>query len=101
MFRFPHRECDNSHKGLVGATEGSDWLGPLCLTANYIAHLFFLSECMHESMWLVNLYFTNDPIQPTSLEEWRHELAGVKRTLGLREQIPNTLEVFLPALAER
>lgn len=80
---------------------GESWLGPLYQSGNRIAHLYWLYERIHTPVWLVNLYFTDDPIGPTSRPEWEREVTKVKAQLGLNRPVPNLIEVYLPALAER
>jgi len=77
---------------------GENWLGPLYQFANRIAHLFFLRERLGTPTWLVNLYFTGDPIGPADRAEWEIAVAGVKTQLGLTSLVPGMVEVFLPAL---
>ena len=80
---------------------GENWLGPLYQSANRIAHLYWLYERIRTPVWLVNLYFTGDPIGPASRPEWEREIAMVKAQLGLERPIPNLIEVYLPALGDR
>lgn len=87
-------------KGWCGATEESDWLGPLYQSANRIAHLYFLRERARTPAWLVNVYFTDDPIGPTNVEGWRSAIVNVKAKLGLKEFLKHAVEVFLPALGQ-
>ena len=78
----------------------ADWLGQLYQYANRIAHLYFMLKKHATPAWLVNVYFLDDPIGPTTQEEWESEIQNVKNSLGLSQRIPNAVEVFLPALAE-
>ena len=78
----------------------ADWLGPLYQYANRIAHLYFMLKKVGRPAWLVNLYFLNDPIGPTTQEEWQSEIQNVKDSIGLPQRIPNAVDVFLPALTE-
>jgi hypothetical protein len=81
-----------------GCETREDWLGPLYQSANRIAHLFFLREQMRVPAWLVNLYFTGDPIGPTDRSAWEAEVARVKARLGLTLPLQNTVEIYLAAL---
>jgi len=88
----------SSAKSWCGVPETQDWLGPLYQSANRIAHLHFFLERLRTPAWLVNLYFTNDPIGPAGRAEWEDEVARVKTSLGLSAPLPNIVEVYLPAL---
>ena len=77
-----------------------NWLGPLYQSANRIAHLYWLHERLRTPAWLVNLYFTGDPIGPADRSEWERELASVKTRLGLTQRVPNVIEVYLPAFGD-
>jgi hypothetical protein len=79
----------------VGASGGSDWLGPLYQSGNRIAHLYFLLERIRNPAWLINLYFIDDPIGPTSRRSWEREIASVKTQLGLVQRVKNMIEVFM------
>jgi hypothetical protein len=79
---------------------GADWLGPLYQYANRIAHLYFMLKQHGRPAWLLNLYFLNDPIGPTTQEEWQSEIQNVKDSIGLPQRIPNAVDVFLPALPD-
>jgi len=83
-----------------GALADTNWLGPLYQSANRIAHLYLLYERSRTPVWLVNLYFTGDPIGPVDLPTWEREVASVKAQLGLTRPVPNMIEVFLPALGK-
>jgi hypothetical protein len=78
----------------------ADWLGPLYQYANRIAHLYFLLKKVGRPAWLVNLYFLDDPIGPTTQEEWQLEIQNVKDSISLPQRISNAVDVFLPALTE-
>jgi hypothetical protein len=78
----------------------TDWLGPLYQSANRIAHLYFLLELLHVPAWLVNLYFTADPIGPTTREGWEQELMRSKSELGLTQPVRNLVE-YISALSTR
>jgi hypothetical protein len=80
-----------------GASADADWTGRLYQPANRIAHLCFLLERIKRPAWLVNLYFLEDPIRPTSLEEWERHIASVNRELGLAMPVSNVVSVFLRA----
>ncbi len=80
------------------ATAGQNWLGPLYQSANRITHLYFLYERLRTPVWLVNLYFTDDPIGPADRQAWELEVARVKTQLGLTRSVPNMIEVYLPSL---
>jgi len=81
-----------------GVSTGENWLGPLYQSANRIAHLYLLYERLRTPAWLVNLYFTGDPIGPADRPAWECEVARVKTQLGLTRPVPNVAEVYLPAL---
>ena len=49
-------------------------------------------------MWLINLYFLNDPIGPADYPTWLAELANGKVGLGMGSPVPCAFDVFLPAL---
>jgi hypothetical protein len=82
------------------ASTGENWLGPLYQSANRIAHLYWLYERLRTPAWLVNLYFTGDPIGPADRPQWEREVASVKTQLGLTRPVPNVIEVYLPALGD-
>jgi hypothetical protein len=84
----------------LGGEDGADWRGPLYQYANRLGHLYFLLKKLARPAWLVNLYFLDDPIGPTNQERWRSEICSVKASLGLPSVLPNTVDVFLPALSE-
>jgi hypothetical protein len=86
-------------KQWLGVEGDPDWRGPLYQYANRLAHLYFLLKKVAKPAWLVNLYFLDDPIGPTSEPEWRSEIQKVKNSLGLTLQVPNAVDVFLPALS--
>jgi hypothetical protein len=50
--------------------------------------------------WLVNVYFLDDPIGPTTEQDWCSEIQNIKNSLGLPPRIPNAVDVFLPFLAD-
>jgi hypothetical protein len=77
----------------------ADWTGPLYQSANRLAHLYFIREQIKHPAWLVNLYFLNDPIDPTSHDTWNAELQKVKSSLGLTSGVPYTIDLLLPALS--
>ncbi len=81
----------------VGADK--DWLGCLYQSANRLAHLYFLLECARVPAWLVNLYFVDDSIGPTSAAEWEAAAEAVKSALGLSATPRNAIGITLPALA--
>ena len=69
----------------AAASHDSDWLGlSLYQSANRIAHLYFIFNRLQTPTWLVNLYFTDDPIGPTNHEAWDGEVLKVKGELGPR-----------------
>jgi len=82
----------------LSADDTPAWLGPLYQTANRLAHLHFLRNRLSLPTWLVQVYFLNDPIAPSSRADWLPAIAGVHARLGLRSRPPFTLELFLPAL---
>ena len=86
-------------KAWLGATADANWVGPLYQYANRLAHLYFLLKKAGAPAWLVNLYFLDDPIGPTTEEQWRLEIAAIKASLGLPGTVPNTVDVFLPAIS--
>jgi hypothetical protein len=81
-----------------GVGADTDWLGPLYQSANRLAHLYFLVEEARVPAWLVNLYFVNDPIEPTSATEWKAAIESVKDGLGLPSAPRNSIDILLPAL---
>lgn len=85
-------------KAWLGVNSAGDWMGPLYQYANRLAHLYFLLKKARTPAWLVNLYFVNDPIGPTTEGQWRAEIAVVKASLGLPEAVQNAVDVFLPAI---
>jgi hypothetical protein len=94
-------EAAISHaRSWCGVSTGENWLGPLYQSANRIAHLYFLHECLRTPAWLVNLYFTGDPIGPADRLAWEREVARVKAQLGLTTPVPNVVEVYLAALGD-
>ena len=86
-------------KAWLGVTSDVNWTGPLYQYANRLAHLYFLLKKARMPAWLVNLYFVNDPIGPTTEERWCAEIAVVKASLGLVDAVPNAVDVFLPAIS--
>ncbi len=78
--------------------QDSDWTGSLYQSANRLAHLYFFREVLKRPAWLINLYFLDDPIRPTSRSEWNVAIQEVKQALGLPGNLPNVVDVFLPAL---
>jgi hypothetical protein len=88
-------------KRWCSATDDADWLGPLYQSANRIAHLHFFLEELRIPAWLVNLYFTADPIGPTTRDIWEKEVFRTKSALGLTHPVANMIEVHLPALESR
>lgn len=86
-------------KAWLGARVDANWIGPLYQYANRLAHLSFLLKKTGTPAWLVSLYFLDDPIGPTSEEQWRAEIAAIKASLGLPGTVPNAVDVFLPAIA--
>lgn len=87
-------------KRFFGADLTSDWMGCLYQSGNRLAHLYFFLQHLHRSAWLVNVYFADDPIGPTSIGQWEAENSKVRDALGLHSTIPNFLEIFLPAIAK-
>lgn len=81
-----------------GVSASDDWMGTLYQSANRIAHLYFLRERLRVPAWLVNLYFTDDPIGPTHRSAWEAEIASTKARLGLGKPVPHMADVYLPAL---
>lgn len=61
--------------------------------------MYFIREQIKRPAWLVNLYFLNDPIDPTSHDTWNAELQKVKSSLGLTSGVPYTIDLLLPALS--
>jgi hypothetical protein len=92
-------EAALSHaRSWCGVSSDENWLGPLYQSANRIAHLYFLYDRLRTPAWLVNLYFTGDPIGPADRTAWEREVARVKTQLGVTRPVPNMVEVHLPAL---
>ena len=87
-------------KAWLSVENDPDWLGPLYQYANRLAHLYFVLKRFGKPVWLVNLYFLDDPIGPTSEQQWRVEIQKVKDTLGLAAPIPNAVDVFIPATSK-
>ena len=85
----------------LGAQPTPAWTGPLYRSANRLAHLCFLRTRTAVGAWLVQVYFLNDPIGPSSRADWLPAIASSHARLGLRNRPPYTLEVFLPALNPR
>jgi hypothetical protein len=85
-------------KAWCGVHEDTDWTGRLYLSANRLAHLYFIRERVKHPAWLVNWYFIEDPIGPADRDAWSAELEKVKASLGLTAPLPFAIEVFLPAL---
>ena len=85
-------------KKWCGAKEEGNWTGPLYQSANRIAHLYFIREQLRRPVWMINVYFTHDPIRSTSREDWLSELGRAKFALGIDKPVPGLLELFLPAL---
>ena len=88
-------------KAWLAATAAANWIGPLYQYANRLAHLYFLLKKTGTPAWLVNVYFLNDPIGPTTEEQWRTAIAAVKASLGLPGAVPNAVDVFLPTINGR
>lgn len=92
-------EAALSHaRSWCGVSTDENWLGPLYQSANRIAHLYFLYDRLRTPAWLVNLYFTGDPIGPADRPAWEREVARVKTQLGVTRPVSNMVEVYLPAL---
>jgi hypothetical protein len=85
-------------KHWCGAEMNADWTGPLYQSANRLAHLYFIRERLKRQAWLVNVYFTNDPIGPAEQHVWQVELQKVRASLGLPSRVTFIADVFLPAL---
>jgi hypothetical protein len=81
-----------------GAPPGANWEGPLYQSANRLAHLYFLREQLHQSAWMVNLYFLDDPIGPTSRSSWEGAIAAMNAELGLQRPPPGLCSIFLRAI---
>jgi hypothetical protein len=78
------------------------WMGPLYQTANRIAHLYWLREVIGVPAWLVYLLFVDDPIEPTSEEQWAEGIDEANRELGLDTvELPDLAHVCLPAREAR
>lgn len=86
-------------KKWCGATIEADWAGSLYQSANRIAHLYFLRQCLNRPCFLVNVHFIDDQYRPTSHEEWLSGLNTIHMGLGLAHAVPGLLELFLPACA--
>jgi hypothetical protein len=82
----------------IGVSTEADWLGPLYQSANRLAFLHFLRNRIHRPAWLVNVYFTDDPVpeRTTTRSQWDAALRAVKEELGIQGlDVPYTGEVFL------
>jgi hypothetical protein len=79
--------------------ESADWTGPLYQYANRLAHLYFFLRRLSKPAWLINIYFTDDPIESTSIDQWKPEITKVKDAVGLSSEIPNIMEIFLSAVS--
>ena len=85
-------------KAWLGVPQSTDWTGSLYQSANRLAHLYFLSEIVGVTAWLVNIHFFDDPHSPTTLPEWTSALKQVKAQLGLSGiSIPRAIDLFLSA----
>lgn len=73
------------------------WTGRLYQFANRLAHVGFLRRATGRPVWLVNVCFTDDPINPYSRAEWTLALAEIKTELGFDRPVPWSVDVFLPA----
>jgi len=90
----------SSTKTWLRARSRMKWTSYLYQYANRLAHLYFLRHIAEPKVdaWLVNLYFTQDPYRPTSQAQWDDFLLEVKWALGLDNDPPFSLNLFLPAI---
>jgi hypothetical protein len=79
--------------------ENADWMGSLYQYANRLANLYFFLRLLNRPAWLINVYFTNDPIGATNIGQWKSEIAKVKGALGLSSENPKISETFLLAVS--
>jgi len=87
----------NETKQFYSAAPSADWLGPLYQSANRLAHLYFVRHRLNRPVWLINVYFLDDPYRPTCQADWQSELPKVKAALGLTQPVHGAIELFLPA----
>ena len=76
----------------------ADWLGKLYQSANRYAFLYFLREVCGVEVYLVNVYFVNDPHSPTTLAQWEEGLIEVDRQIGFNRKPQFSASIFLDAL---
>ena len=85
-------------KEWLGAAQDSDWLGPYYQFANRLAHVYFLREKLGIDARLVHLCFLGDTTTvPTDEETWRQGIPEASIALGLSDEMPFAVDVFLPA----
>ena len=82
----------------VGDEHADAWRDRYYQAANRYAYLSWFCDALGERAWLANIYFVNDPAEPTSRKEWEEALAEAEEELGLaRVNVPHAGRVFLPA----
>lgn len=74
-----------------------NWCGPLYQTANRLAHLCWLRS-LGIRAWLAHLLFVDDPLRPTTADEWMQALEAANRDLGLTRPVDGAAHVLLPAV---
>ena len=96
--RIAGRLSDTRHWLGVSEDYAKPWLERSYQAANRFSHLSWLLDILGENAWLVNIYFINDPGQPTSREDWDTALEAAEGELGLEGvTVPNSGRVFLEA----
>jgi hypothetical protein len=82
-------------KNWVGASQTTDWCGPLFQYANRLAHLYWLREAARVPAWLAHVCFVGDPRTPTSRSLWETAIEAAESELGLARPCPYAAAVFL------
>jgi hypothetical protein len=70
---------------ILGVKSHLDWTAPFYQYSNRLVHLYFLRELNKLPVYLVFVYFINDPDMhgPSTREEWQGALKLMKTLLGL------------------
>jgi hypothetical protein len=84
-------------KNWLGVSPSVDWTRRLYQSANRYASLYFLREIAGVRAFLINAYFLDDPIRPTSRKEWDDAIVSANRELRLVRDVPYSAACFLKA----
>lgn len=89
------QEAFDETKSWLGVSPHVDWTGRLFQFANRYASLHFLREIVGVRAFLMNVYFIDDPVRPTSRKEWDDAIESVNRELGIKGEVPYSAACFL------